>query len=118
MFKFKSLGIIAICALSFTFMSFSSSSDDLYDASYYSNIEKGSEAELNESAWVAAAARLAVAGSRYAVRYTREVVRVSAPFVNEAVRQLIILAHTEGHSNELYAMAIDNLKDQQMRNLD
>lgn len=47
MFKFKSLGIIAICALSFTFMSFSSSTDDLYSASYYSSVEKGSEAVVN-----------------------------------------------------------------------
>lgn len=31
MFKFKSLGIIAICALSFTFMSFSSSTDDFLE---------------------------------------------------------------------------------------
>ncbi|MDC0380311.1 hypothetical protein OAM52_01400 [Flavobacteriaceae bacterium] len=115
MSKFKSLGIIAICALSFTFMSFSTSSEELYEANYYSSIDKSTQAEVEASAsW----ARLAVAATRYAVRYTREVVRVSAPYVNEAVRQLIILAHTEGHSKELYAMAIDNLKDQQMRNLD
>jgi hypothetical protein len=117
MYKFKSLGIIALCALSFTFMSFSSSSDELYDAYYYSNIENTTQSELEESAWIGAAARLVGAASRHAVRYTREVARVSSPYVQEALRQAFLPGYAEAYSAELYEAEISSLKNQQIRSL-
>ena len=70
--KFKSLGIIAICALSFTFMSFSSS-DDLYGEAYYVSNQTTASAELEDAAWVGAAVRFTAAATRVAVRYTARI---------------------------------------------
>ena len=117
MLNFKYLGVIGICFLAFTLMSFSSNSEALYNAKYYSNIENTAVAELNNDAWVVAAVRFVAVGTRHAVRYTRLVARVSAPFVNHAVRQMIFLSHTEGHSSQLYKIELEQYKGQQMESL-
>lgn len=120
MFKIKSLGIVALCALSFTFMSFSSSSDDLYSANYSSNIENAQASEIEDAAFVAALGRLAVAASRRAVVYTREVARVALPAIEETVVQASTVVafanNVEKHSKD-YAKVIEILKDQQIRKL-
>lgn len=117
MLKVKFLSII-VFGLVFTLMNYSCSSDDLYTVSFQSHSEKSNTDELENSAWIGAVGRLAVQGTRYAVRYTREVTRVSAPAVADALRQAIMHAHIDGHSKELYASAIEDFKEQQIRNLD
>ncbi|MBT8243892.1 hypothetical protein [Winogradskyella sp.] len=95
-------------------MSFSNSTDDLYSASYYSNVEKVSEAELNETAWLASAARLAVR----AIRHTRRAYYAAESVVVARTAYVyIILSHNEGHSSELYAKNIENLINQKLRSL-
>lgn len=118
MSKIKAFTKFLLCALAFVMMSFNNVSEDLYNASFYSSIDQNVEQQMSESNWIVAVARFAVVGTRYAVRYTREVVRVSAPFVNEGFRHMIAISHEEGHLNELYAFAIDDLKDKRMRSLD
>ena len=118
MFKLKSLGIIALCAFTFTFMTYSNSnSNELYSASYYSIMETTSESDMQEVVWVGAVARLAVVASRRAVAYTREAVRQASPALRDAARQAsIFTANLDRHSHD-YAMSIENLKLQQIRSL-
>ncbi len=118
--KIKPLGIVALCALSFTFMSFSSNSDDLYKANYSSNYENLSTIEIQDAAWVVAVSRFAIAASRRAVVYTRSVSRIALPAIEETVIQastVVAFANNlEKHSKD-YAKVIEILKEQQIRKL-
>jgi hypothetical protein len=113
----KSMGLIAVAALSFVFMSFSSSdSDELYGDSYAIQYESSSNLELEDAAWLAAAGRLVVGASRVVVNAAvRTCPQVEAVIV-QASTLIIFASSEEKHSNE-YNRNIVILKNQQTRQL-
>ena len=122
MLKIKSLGVIALGALSFTFMSFSSSSDDMYSVTYASNIEN-SNAERIEQAVFPTVAITAIARLEAVtlILDTRLDTRVDiSGYLDFGSR---VTTFTRGYANNVekhssdYAKEIEDLKDQQMRKL-
>ena len=124
----KSLGIIALGALSFTFMSFSGNSDDMYTASYSSNIKNLNAERIEQAVFptiitaalakVAAAAATSkkAAAAAAAVTVTAAATGATAELGRTAAVTIMYANHVEEHSRN-YAKAIEDLKDQQMRKL-
>ena len=116
--KFKSFGIIAICALSFTFMSFSAS-DGLYGEAYYVPNQPTADSIVDEVAWVGAAVRFTAAATRAAVNYTRAAARAACPHVEHAIAMAstwVIANQLEMHQ-ENYAKSVEVLKKQRINDL-
>lgn len=112
----KSLGVIAVVALSFVFMSFSSNSEELYGESYAIQYQSSSNTELSEAAWVAAVGRLVVAASRTVVNaVVRACPQVEAVIV-QASTVVAFANSVEKHSND-YNKNIVILKNQKTRQL-
>ncbi|CAL2108434.1 conserved exported hypothetical protein [Tenacibaculum sp. 190524A02b] len=124
--KIKSLGFIALGALAFVFMSFSSASDDMYGDSYLVDKQGVEQVEGDKVAvlatalrFTARAARATVGYTRRAIAYTREVYRVNAPGLEQVLltASTYVIANSVDKHSENYVKEKNKLKKQKIRQL-
>lgn len=116
--KNKFLTFCVCGTLSLTLMSFNSAEDNLYGSSNMVQSSTNAVQDNIEEESVRAAVRLTVAATKYAVRYTKEVARVSLPNVMETIRTATTFAYQDLASHKsTYKSDLESYKDMKIRSL-
>lgn len=113
----RTIGMLGILALAFTFMSFSTSDDNL-GVSYSVEYASSNQQKAESTKVTAAVVRVSVAATRRAIVYTKRV----TPVVEETLVQASTYATCFGFSNtdkhsENYLKQLEKFKNQKINSL-